>query len=79
MKTEVTIKKSGLAVVSDAHLPHIVNPERQCMKNSWQINRLTSPVILLHKGIGGDGGEADADEEVDEEVGNETKVEDGSQ
>ena len=37
------------------------------------------PVVLLHKRIGGDRGEADADEEVDEEVGDEAKVEDGSQ
>ena len=38
-----------------------------------------SPVVLLHKRIGGDRGEADADEEVDEEVGDEAKVEDCSQ
>ena len=38
-----------------------------------------TPVVLLHKRIGGDRGEADADEEVDEEVGDEAKVEDGRQ
>ena len=74
---------SCLAVVSYAHLPHIVNPVGETyiyVSDRWMTTIwLTSPVVLLHKGVGGDWGEADADEEVDEEVGDEAKVEHGSQ
>ena len=44
-----------------------------------EIKHTNVPVIFLHKGIGGDRGKADADEKVDEEVGNEGKVEGCSQ
>ena len=68
-----------LAVVSYAHLPHIVNPGGDII-NTWTTQIwLRWPVVLLDKGIGGDWGESDADEEVDQEVGDEPKVEDGSQ
>ena len=40
-----------------------------------EIKHTNVPVIFLYNGIGGDKGKSDAYEEVDEEVGNEGKVE----